>query len=498
MTRMDDLLEAATFRFRYDAGLRQEIARELRAHLEDSIAAARADGMDEAQAEDAAVRAFGDPDEIGEKLWQANRRRMRRRAAAMAAVGVVLMPAGILAACWFIFFFLDEFIGRVQVLICIPAIGIIYLLTRLFLPKTARFGVAFLRWLPLAFGKSVGTAFRNAWIWAPALAVFGRINVSSNVITAWRAFIISFHSSPMVQPGGGIPVISLEAANTQISHAGAGQSWIIGQLLLFLVYLVCAVWIGRRLRSASGIDSRRASRWHMVFIVSALVGLLIRTHVLVAWLLSHHEAVYLFMLLDSAHMPFGALISALFLVIVLRRLRGQSLSMAGVLSSTFVIIGPMVWVFLIVNGAGGLLRLLCVRCLAKFDILRFLDVSHASDLFLMVTAFLPVIIVSEQCGLRRACVRLGDFVLHHLWRYMAFILMGALLLGLPRWAAGEAFGSADGHGLVFLWLAREAIRFALQLGLTVMCFEFYLTRAGTFELTEAEKVSSQVLSEGTR
>ena len=69
MKRMDDLLEAATSRFRYDAGLRQEIARELRAHLEDSIAAARADGMDEAHAEESAVRAFGDPEEIGEKLW---------------------------------------------------------------------------------------------------------------------------------------------------------------------------------------------------------------------------------------------------------------------------------------------------------------------------------------------------------------------------------------------------------------------------------------------
>ena len=100
MKRMDDLIQAATYRFGPDAELQREIARELRAHLEDSIAAARAGGMDEAQAEEAAVRAFGDPDEVGEKLWQANRRRMRLRAVAKWTGRLVLMPAGILLAVW--------------------------------------------------------------------------------------------------------------------------------------------------------------------------------------------------------------------------------------------------------------------------------------------------------------------------------------------------------------------------------------------------------------
>jgi hypothetical protein len=100
MKRMDDLIQAVTYRFGPDAELQREIVRELRAHLEDSIAAARAGGMDEAHAEEAAVRAFGDPEEIGEKLWQANRRRMRLRAMAKWTGRLVLMPAGILLAVW--------------------------------------------------------------------------------------------------------------------------------------------------------------------------------------------------------------------------------------------------------------------------------------------------------------------------------------------------------------------------------------------------------------
>ena len=72
MKRMDDLIQAATYRFGPDAEVQREIARELRAHLEDAVAAARAGGMDEARAEETALRAFGDPAEIGEKLWQAN------------------------------------------------------------------------------------------------------------------------------------------------------------------------------------------------------------------------------------------------------------------------------------------------------------------------------------------------------------------------------------------------------------------------------------------
>jgi len=100
MKRMDDLIQAVTYRFGPDAELQREIAREVRAHLEDSIAAARAAGMDEAHAEETAIRAFGDREEIGEKLWQANRRRMRLRAMAKWTGRLVLMPAGILLAVW--------------------------------------------------------------------------------------------------------------------------------------------------------------------------------------------------------------------------------------------------------------------------------------------------------------------------------------------------------------------------------------------------------------
>jgi hypothetical protein len=111
MKRMEDLIQAVTYRFGPDAELQREIARELRAHLEDAIAAARAGGMDEAHAEETALRTFGDPGEIAEKLWQANRRRMRIRAAAKWSARLVLMPAGILLALCFCSAILETLAG---------------------------------------------------------------------------------------------------------------------------------------------------------------------------------------------------------------------------------------------------------------------------------------------------------------------------------------------------------------------------------------------------
>jgi hypothetical protein len=500
MKRIDDLLDAATSRFRYDDGLRQEITRELRAHLEDAVAAARAEGMDEAQAEEAAVGAFGDAEEVGEKLWQANRRRIRRRAAAMAAVGVVLMPAGILAAGWFITWLLPW--GGDHALIGSLTFAVIYLLTRLFLPKTARFGLAFLRWLPSAFAKSMGIVFRNAWIWVPAFALFASI-VASNVISQWhilwpRGFVAGPRWWDFIR--GYQDVVHAYLPRVQL--------W----LLLYLGYLLFAARIGRRLQSASGLAPSRARRWHVAFIVGALAGTLEVT--ISQWTKStetlwrtpipvygdHGQVLSVFgnhgqwlsalnALFNIASLPFGALVSAIWLMIVIRRLRGQPLSLNGVFNSALLIIGPMVWIGLIPIVAGVGISLF--RIIFNIQNMWFATLWQEALRFLrMATAFLPIIVVTEQCELRRACVRFGDFVGCHLWRYVAFVFLGMLLLDLPLWAAGAAFGSVTGHELVFLFAICAAIQFALQLALTVMCFEFYLTRAGTIVPTAAEEAAA--------
>jgi hypothetical protein len=509
MTRMDDLLEAATSRFRYDAGLREEIVRELRAHLEDSIAAARAEGVDEAQAEEAAVRAFGDPEEIGEKLWQANRRRLRRRAAAMAAVGVVLMPAGIVAAAWFITWLLAESIGPWHAIISIAAIAIIYFLTRRFLPKTARFGISYLRWLSTAFTKSVRIAFSNAWIWAPALAFFA-VNVAEELISKWPDLI---RSRSYTHIGLGIVFPSLwESAHKQLAEVGPHMPWGAASLLLYLGYLLFAKRMGTWLQSAPDVARRRARGWHIAFVVSASAGVLSVTWGLLwDWFTwngrynafnSGRLLISILQPLVYVELPFVALISALFLTIVLRRLRGQALSPGGILSSALIVIGPILWLSIIlllgVIGLSGLWPFLHPAH-KPFDMpLLQSFFPQALDFLRVAPAFLPVIIVSEQCGLRRACVRFGDFVWRHLWRYVAFVFLGALLLGLPQWAPGPAFDSNAATWPVLVLVTRVAIRVALQLVLTVMCFEFYLTRAGTVIPMAAEETSSQVAPDGTR
>jgi hypothetical protein len=72
MKSIDDLIQAVTYRFGPDAELQQEIARELRAHLEDAVEAARRRGADERECVEEALGHFGDPDEIAEGIVQAH------------------------------------------------------------------------------------------------------------------------------------------------------------------------------------------------------------------------------------------------------------------------------------------------------------------------------------------------------------------------------------------------------------------------------------------
>ncbi|KPK64958.1 MAG: hypothetical protein AMK73_04390 [Planctomycetes bacterium SM23_32] len=98
MGRIEDYVEAATRRLRCDPELCWDVARELRAHLEDAAEEARAGGAGEAESIEAALEAFGGRDELAEQLYRANRGRMRLRAAARWANRLVLVPLAVAAA----------------------------------------------------------------------------------------------------------------------------------------------------------------------------------------------------------------------------------------------------------------------------------------------------------------------------------------------------------------------------------------------------------------
>lgn len=93
MDALDDIVEQLTARLRVDLELRMDVANELRTHLEDAAGEFRQAGASEEEAHAQAVKALGDPDELAEQLWQANRGRIRFRRVARWAARVTLVPA---------------------------------------------------------------------------------------------------------------------------------------------------------------------------------------------------------------------------------------------------------------------------------------------------------------------------------------------------------------------------------------------------------------------
>jgi hypothetical protein len=98
MDRADEFVEAVTRRLRTDRELHLDVAHEVRAHLEDAAAEARAQGRSEGDALEAALRAFGDPEQVAEQLYEANRRRMRLHALGKWTNRLVLVPAALALA----------------------------------------------------------------------------------------------------------------------------------------------------------------------------------------------------------------------------------------------------------------------------------------------------------------------------------------------------------------------------------------------------------------
>lgn len=76
-----------------DPELRMDAARELRSHLEDTVAQRHATGASADEAQTHALKAFGDPDEVSQALRAANLRRMRMRSVLKWAARLTLGPA---------------------------------------------------------------------------------------------------------------------------------------------------------------------------------------------------------------------------------------------------------------------------------------------------------------------------------------------------------------------------------------------------------------------
>ena len=89
MRNMEETLECCIQPLRRDPEIALDVRRELAGHLEEHLAG----GMSEEEA----LRRFGDPEEIGEELFQANFRRMNLRAKIRLAVMILAIPAVIAA-----------------------------------------------------------------------------------------------------------------------------------------------------------------------------------------------------------------------------------------------------------------------------------------------------------------------------------------------------------------------------------------------------------------
>jgi hypothetical protein len=96
MKTWDELVNLLTDRLRVDPELRLDVAEELRAHLEDSAAEFRQAGQSDEEAAASAAKALGDPQQLADDLWQANRRRIRVRGVLRWGARAALVPGAIL------------------------------------------------------------------------------------------------------------------------------------------------------------------------------------------------------------------------------------------------------------------------------------------------------------------------------------------------------------------------------------------------------------------
>ncbi len=94
---IEEVIRRCTESLRGDWNLQQEVAQELRSHLEEKCAELKQQGLSPEECAARAVQCFGAPEEIGAGLFRANFRRLRRWAKVRFAIRILTVPA-VLAA----------------------------------------------------------------------------------------------------------------------------------------------------------------------------------------------------------------------------------------------------------------------------------------------------------------------------------------------------------------------------------------------------------------
>ncbi|MBN1555497.1 MAG: hypothetical protein JXA11_12185 [Phycisphaerae bacterium] len=98
------LIARLTDRLAGDPELQADVAHELQTHLEDAEEEFREAGLDDEKAQQEAVKAMGDPEEISQQLFQANRTRMRFRAVIRWTASLALLPAAMVVVAVLFYF----------------------------------------------------------------------------------------------------------------------------------------------------------------------------------------------------------------------------------------------------------------------------------------------------------------------------------------------------------------------------------------------------------
>ncbi|MGD0999427.1 MAG: hypothetical protein ABSA67_01900 [Candidatus Brocadiia bacterium] len=400
---------------------------------------------------------------------------------------------------------------------CCVAVYFIYLFSLRYLPKTALFGIEYPRWLVKTIGRSAAVVFRHPWIWVPALAFFV-INCSYELYTT-RAFLSGWsYTAPMADYTAFLPSFSdfgmlvcrdFEKVRAHVP-VGVGLAW----ALLYAGCFLLSGRVGALLRSESGLDARSARRWHVVFVTGACAGIIRQSSAVWKWYRLSHLANRIYILstpfVDLAAVPIIALSVAFYLTIIVRSVRKEPLVRGEVLKSTFHTAWPLALLYSVTPIIYLLLE--CVSVVLALTHNSQPSVLYAwvgwmvtpiaettISAFQLVRALVPVIIVSDQCGLLRAFGRLGLFLWRYVWRYAAFVLCGALLFSLATTldSTGKAVGLKS--GILPIYVGFEvlglAARWATSVVVSVLCFKFYLADAGNDEevadKTDAPEVQSR-------
>lgn len=496
MNRVEGLLQAVTDRFRDDKGLQQDITRELRSHLEDSIDAARRDGMTPEQAEDAAIRAFGDAEEVGRKLWQANLRRLVRRALLKWGGIWLLVVVGVVLIQWAWTAWSSEH-APLQPGIVALLIGGIYLVSLPFIPASARLGLDYPLWLLRAFWKSMRTAFGVPWVWVPVAVCF----VANEAIVLpdrWRvanAIREGAHCIFATSSDSWATICFRQPFEVVHPQTPSGWAWVV----FYVAFLLYAARFRLWLASDGGLGPERSRRWYFALIVGAWAGvlssLLTLSHVWITWQSNGFPLGGVLLggiLVGLVVLPVNAFIESVYLNIVLDAARGRQVAVSQTLRPALIVIWPLlllslipvfsvvpIWLSYYANmnpdWDHGVQRI--------WDIWQF--VGHA---LLLCLAFVSAVIVTERYDLGRALARQATFVARHLWRYVLFVAFGAVILAAPKSLLTLLWGSGPTTPTMLdLWagIGASALQAAIVPILTVMCFHFYLTKAGTEEIPPA-------------